>query len=159
MQNELNKEQIVSILQKHPPEKDNILKCLHELQDSHPQNYISEAILDETASYFKLTKGQIYGIVSYYSMFSLKPRGKYLIRLCISPVCNMLGSKSVTEFFDKKYSLKPGETSADGMFTLEHAECLGRCGKGPSMMINREVITSLDNQKIDDIINTKKQSL
>ncbi|MBS4012888.1 MAG: NAD(P)H-dependent oxidoreductase subunit E [Bacteroidetes bacterium] len=156
MQKELNKEQIISILQKYSPTKDNILKCLHELQDAHPQNYISKVILEETAKHFKLTKGQIFGIVSYYSMFSLKPRGRYLVRLCKSPVCNMLGAKSVTEYFDSKFNLKPGETTTDGMFTLELAECLGRCGKGPSMMINREVVTELDSKKIDEIINTKK---
>ncbi len=159
MQKELNKEQILSIIKKHSPEKENILKCLHELQDAHPQNYISEAILNETAKYFKLTKGQLYGIVSYYSMYSLKPRGKYLVRVCKSPVCNMLGAKSVTEFFDTKFNLKPGETTSDGLFTLELAECLGRCGKGPSMMVNRDVITELDEKKLDEILNTKKQSL
>ena len=156
MQKEITNEQITGILQKYTAGRESIIKCLHELQDSHPQNYISKEILDETAKHFKLTKGQIFGITSYYSMFSLKPRGRHLIRLCKSPVCNMLGSQSILDHIQNKTGLKPGETSADGAITLELAECIGECDKAPAMMINREFYTGLDEEKINEILSKLK---
>ncbi len=152
----MNKENIINLLMQFAPKRENVLKALHELQDKHPQHYLSKEILDETAKYFKLTKGQVYGIASYYSMFSVKPRGKYIIRLCKSPVCSMMGSQSLVEHIENLCGISEGETSSDGIFTIEHTECLGRCGKAPSMMVNEDVYTDLNAQKIDQIINELK---
>ena len=156
MQTVTTKEQIEKVLKKYPGGRENIIKCLHELQNSNPQNYLSKDALDATAKHFNLSKGQIFGIVSYYSMFSLKPRGRNLIRLCKSPVCSMLGSKSISGLIFDKTGLKPGDTSADGGITFELAECLGRCGKAPSMMVNAEFYTGLNEEKIDEILQKLK---
>jgi len=156
MQQELSLEKIVEILQSFPPQREHILKAMHALQNEHPRHYLSELCLVELAKYFKLTKGQVYGIASYYTMFSLKPRGKYILRLCKSPVCHAMGSHSLFEYFEKEYGLKPYETTNDGLFTLEASECLGRCGKAPSMMINEQVYTELTIDKIKEIISNLK---
>lgn len=153
---EMNEKSINNLLMQFAPKRENLLKALHELQDNHPQQYLSEEILDKTAKYFNLTKGQLYGIVSYYSMFSLKPRGKYLIRICKSPVCSMMGSRSLFEYIKNACGISEGKTSPDGIFTVEQTECIGRCGKAPSMMINKNVYTELTPQKIDQIINELK---
>jgi len=156
MQHELSLEKIVEILQSFPPQREHLLKAMHALQNEHPQHYLSELCLTELANYFKLTKGQVYGIASYYTMFSLKPRGKYIIRLCKSPVCHSMGSHGLFEFFEKEYGLKPHATSRDGLFTLEASECLGRCGKAPSMMINEQVYTELTADKLKEILTNLK---
>ena len=158
MQNEMRKEEILDILKSYDPKPENILKALHELQQVHPKHYISEPIMETAAEYFKLTKGKIYGIVTYYSMFSLKPRGKYLIQLCKSPVCQMMGYKNMQQHIEKKWKLKPQQTTTDGLFTLKLVECLGLCGEAPAMMINKEVFDSLDTKKIDAIMMNLKNN-
>ncbi|PKP04957.1 MAG: NADH-quinone oxidoreductase subunit E [Bacteroidetes bacterium HGW-Bacteroidetes-6] len=136
--------------------RSELLNYLHEMQNSHPQQYLTEEVLNSAAQKYGLTKAEIYGVASYYSMFSLKPRGKYIIRICQSPVCQMMGSQSLTEFLENKLRLVAGETTSDGIFTLEHTECLGRCGKAPSMMVNKDVFTELTQEKLESLIEKLK---
>jgi NADH-quinone oxidoreductase subunit E len=158
MQKELNKEEILSILDQFQPQKEFIINALHELQNKHPQHYLSEEILNFTSKYFNITKGQLFGIVTYYSMFSVTPRGKYLIRLCKSPVCKMMGSATLAEYLKHNWQIEPDKTTLDGLFTLELVECLGRCGKAPSMIINEAVFTDLSTNKLEEILLNIKQS-
>jgi NADH:ubiquinone oxidoreductase subunit E len=158
MQKELNKEEILSILDQFQPQKEFIINALHELQNKHPQHYLSEEILNFTSKYFNITKGQLFGIVTYYSMFSVTPRGKYLIRLCKSPVCQMMGSAKLVDYLKSNWQLEANLTSQDGLFTLELCECLGRCGKAPSMIINEEVFTDLNLKKLEEILLNIKQT-
>lgn len=158
MQKELTSETIKEILGKYPQNKENLIKALHELQESNIRNYISPEIMDECALYFRMTKAQVYGVVTYYSMFSLKPRGKYHICLCKSPVCTNQGSEINANHLAEKYNLKNSETTPDGLFSLETVECLGRCGKAPSGMINKTVYTELTPEKIDLMLTEIKNS-
>ena len=158
MQNELNSLEIAALLERFLPQQEQVIKALHELQNAHPRHYISEDILNQASKYFNLSKGQLYGIVTYYSMFSVKPRGKYLIRLCKSPVCQMMGSDKLVKQLHQKWNLEPNQTSEDGLFTLELCECLGRCGKAPSMIINEAVFSGLTIEKLDEILLNIKQS-
>lgn len=153
MQTDLKLEEIKNLLQTFKPEKQYILQALHLLQDNHPQQYINKSILGEVKKYFNLSESDIYGIVTYYSMFSLKPRGKHIIRLCQSPVCQMMGSKKIEEYLKEKWNIARDKVSNDNLFYLEIVECLGRCGKAPSMMINKDTYTNLDPSKIDLIIS------
>lgn len=141
-----------SILMKFEPIKENLISILHEIQDSSQQNYLSESDLKKVAVYLNLTMSEIYGVVTYYSMFSTKPRGKYLIRLCNSPVCNTVGSYKIANKLKELLKIDFNETTYDGFFTLEKCECLGLCGNNPSMMINKEVYTGLSESNIEDII-------
>lgn len=156
MHQELSSEKINEIISSYPPQREYLLKAMHAIQNEHPQHYLSELSLDELAKYFNLTKGQVYGIASYYSMFSLNPRGKYIIRLCKSPVCSSMGSSSLFQYFEKQWGLKPNTTTTDGLFTLEASECIGHCGKAPSMMINEQVYTELNPDKLKEIITNLK---
>lgn len=146
------------ILNKFKPEQHNLLEILHALQDSHPQNYLTEDALDETARYLSITKSSVYGVAGYYSMFSLKPRGKYIIRVCVSPVCELLKSDEVLSVLHKELGIKTGETTPCGLFTLEVSECLGQCQEAPSMMINQEVYNELTEHKITDTLNKYREN-
>ena len=83
------------ILKQFRPEHDNMLGLLHALQDNNPDNYLDAGDLKAVAEYLNTTLGHVYGVATYYTMFSLKPRGKYIIRACNSPVCNMEGSVNI----------------------------------------------------------------
>ena len=146
------------ILSKFKPVKDNLLPILHHLQDNHPQNYLPDDALMATAKYLNMTTSSVYGVVGYYTMFSRKPRGKFIIRFCTSPVCNMMGSTSVLDWLSERLGISVGNTTPDGLFTIEESECLGRCGMAPSMMINQKFYGNLTPEVLDSIIHQLKNS-
>ncbi|MBN2666940.1 MAG: NAD(P)H-dependent oxidoreductase subunit E [Bacteroidales bacterium] len=147
------------IISRFSPEKDNLLSILHALQDNHPQNYLTGEALRATARYLNVNLSWVYGVAGYYYMFSLKPRGRYIIRICNSPVCNMMGSPDILELLGSLLDIRPGETTADGLFTVEEAECLGICEVAPAMMINRKVYGNLTRDSLAAILNELKHKI
>jgi len=140
------------IIKQFEPAQHNLLNILHAVQNSHPQNYLTEQALEETARYLKLTKSSVYGVARYYTMFSLKPRGRHLIRLCVSPVCELLKANDILAILQKHLGIGVGETTSDGLFTLEFSECLGQCQEAPSMMINDQVYNGLDEEEVGRVL-------
>lgn len=140
------------ILVKYYPTKDNLLLILHDIQNHTPGNYINEESLKEVAKFLNTTYSNVYGVATYYSMFSLKKRGKHLIRLCKSPLCRMVGIEDILSSIKKELNIEFGQTTSDEMFTLEPSECLGQCDKAPAMLIDDKLFTNLDTQKTRDII-------
>lgn len=144
------------ILKQFRPVHDNMLGLLHALQDNNPENYLDEKDIKAVAEYLNTTLSHVYGVATYYTMFSLKPRGKYIIRACNSPVCHMEGSVNIIEELGKILGIDVGETTEDHLFTLELSECLGQCARAPAMMINREVYGNLDQIRVAAIIQEYK---
>lgn len=144
------------ILSKFPPEKSNLLNILHAIQDHNEQNYLPKEDLKEVANYLNTTYSSIYGVATYYTMFSLKPRGKHIIRVCHSPVCRMEGSIDILNSIKKILQILPGEVTKDKLFSYETCECLGMCDKAPVMMINQDIYTHLSPAKVKEIIETIK---
>jgi NADH-quinone oxidoreductase subunit E len=140
------------LIHKFAPNADNLILILHELQNNHPQHYLEEDDLREVASYLNMTKSQVYGVVTYYSMFSLKPRGKYIIRICKSPVCELEKEDRIEETLKNDLGISAGETTADGRFTLEYTICLGHCDKSPVMMVNEDVYGDLKPEILPEIL-------
>ncbi|HSV88186.1 MAG TPA: NAD(P)H-dependent oxidoreductase subunit E [Bacteroidales bacterium] len=137
------------ILKKFPARRENLINILHAIQDNHTQNYLSEEALIATAQYLNLTKSAVMGVAEYYSMFSLSPRGRYIIRLCISPVCELMQGSEIKVYLENKLGIKEGQTTACQTFTFETTECLGHCATAPCLMINQEVFDGLTREKID----------
>ena len=144
------------LLAKHKPERDNLLSILHDIQDNHPQQYLTGEALESTAKYLNLTKSSVYGVATYYSMFSLKPRGKFIIRVCVSAVCELKKYDEIISHLEGVLNIRKGETTPCGMFTLEVSECLGQCHEAPSIMINRKVYNHLDKQRIEELVKSLK---
>jgi NADH-quinone oxidoreductase subunit E len=144
------------ILNKYKPDKSNLLLILHELQNSNPNNYISSEDIIEVTKYLKLTYSSVYGVVTYYSMFSRKPRGKHIIRVCNSPVCKMMDSADIIVELKAILSINEGETTPDGLFSIETTECLGKCDESPAMIINEKFYGDISSGKIAGIIDLYK---
>ncbi|TVQ12868.1 MAG: NAD(P)H-dependent oxidoreductase subunit E [Bacteroidetes bacterium] len=140
------------IISQHARTQDNLLNILHDLQNNHPEQHITREAMDLVARYLNMTKSSVYGVVDYYSMLSLKPRGKFIIRVCISPVCHIKKAGTILVYLEKELGIKSGETTPDKLFTLEVAECLGQCQEAPSMMINEKVFNNLTEERIKEII-------
>lgn len=141
-----------AILQRYGKSADNLLGLLHELQNADEQHYLSQDSLDAAARHLELPVGYVYGVASFYTLFSLKPRGRYIIRVCQSPPCHLLGSSDVSKELVGMLGVGFGETTADGLFTLEMSSCLGVCGVAPAMMINDEVYGNLTVSRMHEII-------
>jgi len=148
----------VKILKKFDAKNENILLLLHALQKANPRNYLTEEDLRLVANYLSLPLGNVMGVATFYSLFSLKPRGKYIIRVCDSPPCHLEGSESILEEIKKYLSLEVGQTTRDGIFTLETSECLGHCAESPVMMINEEVHGNLTAEKVRSILDKLRRA-
>ena len=140
------------ICTKYTPDKDNLICILHEIQDTHPQHYISEEAVQTVAEYLDLPPNHIYGVLTFYTMYSTKPRGKNIIRLCESPPCYIKGSENILRKLRELLGVKTGETTKDGVFTLELCACLGVCGNAPVMMVNNDVYGDLTEERVEEII-------
>jgi len=146
------------ILEKFPPTRDNILGMLHNIQANNPDNNIPEADIKQVAKYLNTTYAAVYGVITYYSLLTTQPRGQYIIRLCKSPVCRMIGSFDVLKSLTNKLNVEVGETTADQLFTVEFSECLGQCDKAPVLMVNDKVYTEMDDYKVDNLIKSLKKN-
>ncbi|MDD3142700.1 MAG: NADH-quinone oxidoreductase subunit NuoE [Candidatus Cloacimonetes bacterium] len=140
------------ICAKYTPDKDNLIQILHEIQDTHPQHYISEEAVQAVAEYLNLPPNHIYGVLTFYTMYSTKPRGSNIIRLCESPPCYIKGSENILRKLQTLLGVETGETTKDGVFTLELCACLGVCGNAPVMMINNDVYGDLTEERVEEII-------
>jgi len=143
---------VKEIVRKYDKKRENLLQILHEIQDNNPQNYISKEDIDILSKEIGIPISDIAGTASFYSMFSFKPRGKYIIRICASPPCHIMGAETIFEVISGELQIKKGETTIDGLFTLEETSCLGVCAVAPAVMINDTVYGNLTGDKIKKII-------
>ena len=120
----------------YPPDqrKSAILYALYLVQ--YQQGYITGASMRFVAEQIGCTAAEVEDVVSYYTMFYTRPVGKYVLNVCRTLSCALLGAERVTEELSAKLGVKPGQTTADGMFTLMEVECLGACDRAPVVMVN-----------------------
>ncbi|OFW46179.1 MAG: NADH-quinone oxidoreductase subunit E [Actinobacteria bacterium RBG_13_35_12] len=143
---------VKEIISKYGNKRENLLQILHDIQNQNSQNYIDEEDINLLSEEMNIPISDIKGTASFYTMYSFVPRGKYIIRVCDSPPCHILGAQTIFDALEKKLGIKEGEITKDGLFTLEGTSCLGVCGVAPAMMINDEVYGNLDEEKIEKIL-------
>ena len=144
------------IKNKYLPEMENLLLILTDLQQSSQSNSISSDDMAWTAEYLNTSLSSVYGVVKYYSMFSNEPRGKFVIRVCQSPVCHMMADRPLVGAVEGELGTTGGQVTDDGMFSVETVECLGHCEKAPVMMVNEAVYGNLSFEKIQGIVAALK---
>lgn len=139
--------------------REDILQLFHSMQNQGPaKNCIPVDERKEIARILGLSIVEVDGVMSFYHLFSPSPRGKYVLRICDSLSCRIGNSLEVYEFISKELGIKQGETTKDGLFTLEIVNCLGSCDTAPNMMINETLYTSLTIDAVDKlIINCRKE--
>ena len=141
------------------PQLHNILYILHELQDNNPRHFVAKEDIEACADYLKVPYSYVHGVATFYTMFSLTPRGRHIIRLCDSPPCHLMGSTTVLDYLRQKLGIDVGETTPDGAFTLELASCLGICGVAPAIMINDEMFGKLTPDRVDGILEERRKGV
>lgn len=133
-------------------QKSALLPVLHLAQDSFG-GWLSSETMDYVASLLNIEPIEVYEVATFYSMYNLKPVGKYLFEVCQTGPCMLRGSDDIIAYIGQTLGIKPGETTTDGMFTLKTVECLGACGYAPMMQLGKHYREHLTKEKVDSIID------
>jgi NADH-quinone oxidoreductase subunit E len=138
-------------------QKSALLPVLHLAQEEFG-NWLSTDSMDYVASLLHIEPIEVYEVATFYSMFNLKPIGKYMFEVCQTGPCMLRGSDDIVDYIEKKLSINVGETSVDGLFTLKTVECLGACGYAPMMQLGKNYREHLTKEKVDAIIDECRQN-
>src|SRR5215470_10323616 len=132
-------------------QKSALLPVLHLAQDQFG-GWLSVETMDYVASLLKIEPIEVYEVATFYSMYNLKPLGKYVFEVCQTGPCMLKGSDQIVEYIKTRLGIDVGETTSDGLFTLKTVECLGACGYAPMMQMGKNYREHLTKQKINEII-------
>lgn len=147
----LNK--VSEIIQRYPEgkQKSALLPILHLAQDEFG-GWLDTPVMDYVAILLNIEPIEVYEVASFYSMYNLKPVGKYLFEVCQTGPCMINGSDDIIGYIKTKLNIGVGETTADGLFTLKTVECLGACGYAPMMQLGKTYREHLTKEKVDAIV-------
>ncbi|HPX92381.1 MAG TPA: NAD(P)H-dependent oxidoreductase subunit E, partial [Spirochaetota bacterium] len=129
------------------------MNILRELESLSEDNYLDVETLSELAEQMNIPKSAVAGFVDFYTMFKTTPRAKYVIRICKSTSCHIMGARTIFEEIESILDIKPGEATRDGIFYLETCQCLGVCSVAPAMMINYDIHGNLTPERLKKIID------
>ena len=138
-------------------QKSAVIPVLHLAQQEFG-GWLSTATMDYVASLLDMLPIEVYEVATFYSMYNLKPVGKYLFEVCQTGPCMLNGSDQIIDYIHEKLGIKPGETTADGLFTLKTVECLGACGYAPMMQLGKHYREHLTKEGVDKIIEECRAS-
>jgi NADH-quinone oxidoreductase subunit E len=133
-------------------QKSALLPLLHLAQEENG-GWLSVEAMDQVAELLQLKPIEVYEVATFYSMYNLKPVGKYIFEVCQTGPCMVNGSDEIIDYIKSKLNIKVGETTTDGMFTLKTVECLGACGYAPMMQLGKHFREHLTPEKVDQIID------
>jgi len=132
-----------------------LIAVLHKVQEMY--GYLSEIHLDEVAHLLEVPTANVYGVATFYHYFRLQPRGKYSISVCLGTACFVKGADSVLNAFKNELGIELGETSKDGLFSIEGTRCIGVCALAPVVTINDRVYSNVNANQVSQILNEVKQ--
>lgn len=145
----------LTVLNKFKGQKGALIPVLQETQEIY--GYLTEQSIKTIASELKIPASKVYGVATFYAQFHLKPRGKYIVRVCLGTACHVRGGAKILEAIQGNLGIKDGETTEDLLFTLESVACLGACGLAPVIMVNDDTHGRLTPDKITEILTTYRE--
>jgi len=146
-------DKVQEIMGRYPEgkQKSALIPVLHLAQDEFG-GWLDVPVMDYVAELLSITPIEVYEVASFYTMFNLKPVGKYMFEVCRTGPCMINSSDEIIEYIKEKLGILEGQTTPDGMFTLKPAECLGACGYAPMMQLGKTYREHLTKEKVDQII-------
>ena len=154
---EIDWDKLDTIINEHKGEKWGLIPLLQEIQENF--GYIPPESIEPVAKALNLFPSQVQGVITFYSGFALKPKGKYVLKLCRGTACHVKGSRNILRMMKKELNLEEGETSPDYQFTLETVACLGACFLAPTMTVNLNYFGKLAPTRITSILDQYKKEL
>ena len=138
------------ILEKYTTDKDNLIQILNEIQEKF--GYIPKIAQMEISKYFTISMAEIYGVITFYSRFTLEPKGKYAISVCLGTACFVKGSEQILNRLKDRLKIDVGQTTQDGKFSIDATRCVGACGLAPVFTVNNEVHGKATVKKLDEVM-------
>ena len=148
------KQEVENILSNYTNDKSNLIQILNEVQEKF--GYVPMQIQEQIAKYLNIEVAEVYGVVTFYSRFTLKPKGKYAISVCMGTACFVKGGEKVLDKVKEKLKIEEGETTGDGKFSIDATRCIGACGLAPVFTINDEVYGKATPEMVDKVIEEYK---
>ena len=131
------KEEMKEILEQYKIDKENLIPILNDVQEKY--GYIPKIAQLEISKYFDVPMAEIYGVITFYSRFTLEPKGKYNISVCLGTACFVKGSQSILDRLKDRLKIEEGKTTENGKFSIDTTRCVGACGIAPVFTVNDEV--------------------
>jgi NADH-quinone oxidoreductase subunit E len=147
---------IDAIVHKHNIQPGAVIPILQEIQDAY--GYVPPVAITRISENIGVSASDIYGIVTFYSQFRLQPVGKHIVKVCHGTACHLNGAERIAHALAHATGAEEGETSADGLITVERVACIGCCSLAPCVMVDDEVHGRLSSKEIDGIVNTLKKT-
>ena len=144
-------EEMKELLEKYHHNKDELIQILNEVQEKY--GYIPKQAQLEISENLKIPMAEIYGVITFYSRFTLKPKGKYAISVCLGTACFVKGSQKIMDRLKERLGIEPGQTTEDGKFSLDETRCVGACGLAPVFTINNEEYGKATIKQLDQVLD------
>jgi NADH-quinone oxidoreductase subunit E len=151
-----NLEKINTIMDRYKGEGSALISMLQDIQNEY--NYLPEEALREVAQTLDIPLIDIYSVATFYKSFSLTPRGKHLVTVCLGTACHVRGGRRILGEIVKKLNIEPGETTEDKLFTLETVNCLGCCAIGPIVVVDGEYYGEMTVRKVESVLKNYEQA-
>ena len=145
------RQEVQEIIKAYKPEKDNLIQVLNEVKEKY--GYIPKIAQMEISKYLGVPMAEIYGVITFYARFTLEPKGKYNISVCLGTACFVKGSQSILDRLKERLNLEEGKTSSDGKFSIDTTRCVGACGIAPVFTVNDEVYGHATVKKLDEVLD------
>jgi NADH:ubiquinone oxidoreductase subunit E len=134
-----------------------LIAILHKIQEHY--GFLSEIHMDEVAHLIQVPTSTVYGVATFYHYFRLKPRGKFAISICLGTACFVKGADQVLESFKSELGIDVGETTTDGLFSIEGTRCIGVCAMAPVVTINERVFSNVKAEQVPNLIRRIKKEM
>jgi len=144
------KQEMQEIMGKYEVKKDNLIPILNEVQDKY--GYIHKIAVSEISNYLNIPMAEIYGVITFYSRFTLQPKGKYNISVCLGTACYVKGSQKILDRLKERLKIEEGQTTKDGKFSIDTTRCVGACGIAPVFTVNDEVYGKATVKQLDEVL-------
>lgn len=142
--------ELKEILEKYERDKSNLIQILNQVQEKY--GYISQDAQKEISEYLDISMAEVYGVITFYSRFTLEPKGKYNIAVCLGTACFVKGSEKVLDKVKEILKIDVGQTTDDGLFSIEATRCVGACGLAPVFTVNDEVYGKATPEMVESVI-------
>jgi len=142
------------IIDKYNAQQGSLISILQDIQEEY--RYLPLEVLKHTARRLGLPLTQVFGVATFFKAFTLKPRGRQLVHVCMGTACHVRGSQNVLEEVERRLAVKAGDTTPDGEYTLETVNCVGACAMGPVVVKDKEYISHMNSSKVAGILKGKK---
>ena len=149
-------QKVDEIIEGYDNNPEALLMIMQDISDLY--NYVPPEIIPVLCERLGIKESLAYSVATFYKTISLEPRGKYIVSVCTGTACHVRGADKLTDALKEKLAISEGQTSTDGLFTLEAVRCIGCCASGPVITVNKDTHGGLDRSKVIDIVESYRQT-